>query len=153
MLLYVFLHNNPFYKNREAQYCQKIKIILRIVLRLKASDLIRIWTSSLKNQDIVKGEWFLEVLLFSTQNLIKSLCVVYASEPCFELRAQSNQNLLTMHAILTLVIIIKKILIKRNCAFLSNSVTKLDDDSKDISDMMTLAWSKCVTKVPTPSHK
>ena len=85
------LHNNPFYKNREAQYCQKIKIILRILLRLKASDLIRIWTSSLKNQDIVKGEWFLEVLLFSTQNLIKSVCVVYASEPCFELRTVKSK--------------------------------------------------------------
>ena len=86
-----FLYNNRFYKNRETQNCQKIKIILRIVLRLKASDLIRIWSSSLKNLNIVKGEWFLEVLLFSTQNLIKSVCVVHASEPCFELRAVKSK--------------------------------------------------------------
>ena len=35
-------YKNPFYKNYEAQNRQKIKNILRIFLRLKASNLIRI---------------------------------------------------------------------------------------------------------------
>ena len=35
-------YKNPFYKNHEAQNRQKIKNILRIMLRLKVSNLIRI---------------------------------------------------------------------------------------------------------------
>ena len=51
----------------------------------------------LKNQGIVKGDYFLAkfffvgVLLSSTQNLLKSACVVHASEPCFELCAVKSK--------------------------------------------------------------
>ena len=36
-------YKNSFYKNHKAQICEKIKNILRIMLRLKVSNLIRIW--------------------------------------------------------------------------------------------------------------
>ena len=80
-----------FYKNREVQNRQKIKNTPRIMIWLKASNLVGIWARLIfhtpwRIRDIVKGG--------------------RACELCFELCVVKSK-LLTMHATLSLVILLK----------------------------------------------
>ena len=73
------------------------------MLRLNVSNLIRVWARLIFHPPLrirmsfVKGDLFFTdillcgVLIFSTQNLIKSVYVVHAIKPCFELRAVKSK--------------------------------------------------------------
>ena len=116
-LLHVF--RTPCVKNTSGRL---LLIILRIMLRLKLSNLVRAWVRLISHSPLrlrisfVKGDLFFSdnllygVRLFLTQNLIKTVLCCSCDWSLFWIvcSEQWNQNLLTMSAILSLVILLIK---------------------------------------------
>ena len=109
---------NHFYKNHEAQNRQKMKTIPRTMF--KVSNLIRIWARLIfhpllriryrKKRLSFSDTPLCGILLFFFDTESHKKCVLFMRVSLVLNCVQSNQNLLTMHAILRLNILIKRLI-------------------------------------------